>query len=183
MLGLASASEKTPFCDERLLEPRADTCAAAEAVGPLLPSVCDSTGAYMLSGCHFQPGCISTLPKSYNIHLERRSQGSLFFCPAAPAPPGSQNCRLNTGPSKDSARQQKPGHSAWMWPRLGPCAAPCQLLDPTPPLGEAMLHWFPHSEEQPDAESKLCAGEDLQPAFAYFNGVHFSTPADFKLPT
>lgn len=45
--------------------------------------------AYMLSGCHFQPGCISTLPKSYNFHLERRSQGSLFFCPAAPAPPGS----------------------------------------------------------------------------------------------
>ena len=92
-------------------------------------------------------------------------------------------CRLSIGPSKDSARQQKPGHSAGMQPRLGPRAAPCQLLDPTPPLGEAVLHRFPHSEEQPDAESKPCAGEDLQPAFAYFSGVHFSTPADFKLPT
>ena len=103
------------------------------------------------------------LHKPCSIHLENRSQASLFFFQAAPLPLGSRvKTKLRINP------KTAPDNETWML-RMEVALARVPSCTDAPGFHTATprgVRALPVSllEEQPDAESRLCPGEALQPA-------------------
>ena len=103
------------------------------------------------------------LHRPCSIHLEDRSQASVFFFQAAPLPLGRRvKTKLRINP------KTVPDNETWMLSMEVALARVPSCMD-APGFHTATSRGVrappvPLLEEQPDAEGRLCTGEDLQPA-------------------